>query len=154
MNDAALPRRVAFDDRFLERSYAWLSDPEIARLTMTEAVTERSQHEWWAGLAGRADYAVWGIEYDGVPVGAMGIKHIGERDGAEYFMYIGDPAYWGRGIAGWAFREICAEVRSRGLATVFGIIGKHNERSLAVHVREGFRVAGETDDAWLVEYAV
>jgi RimJ/RimL family protein N-acetyltransferase len=148
------PRRVPFEEQYLHLSYEWLNDPEMARLTMTAAVTPEAQREWWAGLPHRSDYAVWGIEYDGVPVGVMGVKHIGVNDGAEYFMYIGDRAYWGRGIAAWAFREVVAEVRSRGLSKLYGVIGKHNARSLAVHVREGFRVTGETDVEWLVSYDV
>ncbi len=146
------PRRVPFEERYLELSYGWLTDPDLARLTMTNAVTPEAQRDWWRELPHRDDYAVWGIEYDGVPVGVMGIKHIGVNDGAEYFMYIGDRAYWGRGIATWAFAEVVAEVRARGLRYLYGVIGKHNERSLAVHTREGFAVTGETATEWLVTY--
>lgn len=143
-------RRVAFDETFLDRSLVWLADPETARLTMTEPVTPESQHRWYDDLAGRTDYAVWGIAEDGVPIGAMGLKHIGDRDGAEYFMYIGERDRRGRGVATWAFAEICAEVRSRGLSYLYGVIGKHNEHSLAVHVRQGLVVVGETDTEWLL----
>lgn len=145
-------RRVPFDDEFLRLSFGWLTDDEMQNLTMSPAVTPESQRAWWESLADRPDYAVWGIEYDGVPVGAMGIKRIGEDDGAEYFMYLGERSYWGRGIASWAFAEICDEVRSRGLRKLYGRIGKHNDRSLAVHLREGFEVVGEDGPVWLVAY--
>lgn len=145
-------RRVPFDEEFLRLSYGWLTDEAMRSLTMSPPVTPEAQAAWWAALPQRPDYAVWGIEYDGAPVGAMGVKRIGEDGGAEYFMYIGDRSYWGRGIASWAFAEICAEVRSRGLGTLYGRIGKHNDRSLAVHLREGFRIVGEDGDVWLVAY--
>lgn len=146
--------RVPFDEEFLERSYEWLRDPEIARLTRTPSVDAASQRRWWEGLPGRTDYAVWGIRYDGVPVGAMGLKRIGVGGGAEYFMYIGDRAYWGRGIAQWAFGEIVEEVRSRGLRYVYGVTGKDNPRSLAVNFRNGFRVVEDREDDVLLAYDV
>jgi RimJ/RimL family protein N-acetyltransferase len=142
---------VPFDEVFLERSYEWLTDPEMARLTMTRAVTREAQNAWYAALPGRTDYAVWGVTYDGAPVGVMGLKNV-TADAAEYFLYVGDPAYWGRGIAAWAFREICTVARSRGLTSLWGLIGKHNERSLGVHTREGFAVVGETETEYRVEY--
>jgi RimJ/RimL family protein N-acetyltransferase len=146
------PRRVPFDETYLDRSYDWLTDPELARLTMSGAVTREGQRRWYDGLSGRDDYAVWGVEYDGVPVGVMGLKHLGEDDGGEYFFYVGDRSYWGRGIAAWAFREICAVARERGLAYLWGMVGKHNERSLGVHTREGFVVVGETETEYRLEY--
>ncbi len=146
------PARVPFDEVFLAKSYDWLTDPEIARLTMVGSVNREGQRAWYDGLATRIDYVVWGIAYDGVPVGVMGLKHLGDDDGGEYFCYVGDTAYWGRGIAAWAFREICAVARARGLRYLWGLIGKHNDRSLGVHQREGFVVVGETPTEYRVEY--
>ena len=145
-------RRMPFDETYLDASYEWLRDPGMSRLLMSQAVTREQQREWYDGLAGRTDYAIWGVEYDGVPVGVMGLKHLGEDDGGEYFFYIGDRSYWGRGIASWAFSEICDAARERGLAYIWGLIGKHNDRSLAVHTREGMKVVAETETEYRVEY--
>ncbi len=144
------PRRVPFDDTFRELSLAWLADSEMARLTRVGEVDPVSQADWFAGLADRVDYAIWGISFDGVPVGALGLKHIGIDEGAEYFMYIGDPAYWGRGIAQWAFDEIYAESRQRGLRYIYGIVGKDNPRSLHVDLRHGFQIREEREDEWFI----
>jgi RimJ/RimL family protein N-acetyltransferase len=144
--------RVPLDESWLPLTARWLSDPEVARLTMAAPVTPDGQRAWFESLAGRTDYAIWGMVHDGVPVGVMGIKRIGADDGAEYFLYIGERDHWGRGIGAWAFGEVVDEVRSRGLRKVFGVIGKHNDRSLAVHLGLGFEVTGETDVAWLVTY--
>lgn len=144
-------RRVPFDETYLDASYGWLQDPEMARLTMSPAMTREQQRAWYDGLAGRADYAIWGIEYDGAPVGVMGLKHLDRDDGgAEYFMYLGEQSVWGKGIARWATDEILAEARSRGLTYVYGLVGKHNDRSLSVHTHLGFVVEGEEDGKWLV----
>ncbi|HWL35792.1 MAG TPA: GNAT family N-acetyltransferase [Frankiaceae bacterium] len=144
-------RRVPFDETYLDASYAWLQDPEMARLTMSAAMTREQQKAWYDTLAGRTDYAIWGIEYDGAPVGVMGLKHLDSDDGgAEYFMYLGDTSVWGKGIARWATDEILAEARSRGLTYVYGLVGKHNERSLSVHTHLGFEIDGERDGKWLL----
>jgi RimJ/RimL family protein N-acetyltransferase len=146
---------VPFDETYLDASYDWLHDPELARLTMAAEVTREAQREWYDGLAGRTDYAIWGIEHDGRPAGVMGLKHIGESDdGAEYFMYLGDRALWGRGIARWATAEILAVARERGLTYVWGLVGKHNDRSLAVHTHLGFEIVGEQDGVWRLEHQV
>lgn len=144
-------RRVPFDETYLNASYEWLQDPEMARLTMSAAMTREQQRAWYDTLAGRTDYAIWGIEHDGVPVGVMGLKHLGSDDGgAEYFMYLGDQSVWGKGIARWATDEILAEARSRGLTYVYGLVGKHNDRSLSVHTHLGFEIDGERDGKWLL----
>lgn len=144
-------RRVPFDETYLDASYEWLQDPEMARLTMSPATTREQQRAWYDSLADRSDYAIWGIEHDGRPVGVMGLKHLDADDGgAEYFMYLGDTSVWGQGIARWATAEILAEGRARGLTYVYGLVGKHNDRSLAVHTHLGFAIEGERDGKWLL----
>ena len=144
-------RRVPFDETYLDASYEWLQDPEMARLTMSPATTREQQRAWYDGLADRTDYAIWGIEHDGRPVGVMGLKHLDADDGgAEYFMYLGDTSVWGQGIARWATGEILGEARARGLTYVYGLVGKHNERSLSVHTHLGFTVEGERDGRLLL----
>jgi RimJ/RimL family protein N-acetyltransferase len=145
-------RRVPYDERFLALSYEWLQDPEIRRLIDAPAVTREGQQAWYDSLPGRTDYAVWGIEYDGVPVGVLGLKRIGEDDGAEYFIYIGERAYWGRGIAAWGLADVAEEARRRGLRFLYGRILKVNERSLGVHLSNGFEHLREEDDVWWVAY--
>ena len=149
-----VPVRVPFDEEFLELSYGWLRDPEIARLTRVPGFDREAQRTWWRGLPDRTDYAVWGIAYNGVPVGALGLKDIGVAEGGEYFMYIGDPAYWGCGISAWAFDEIVGVARDLGLRYVYGITGKDNPRALHVNFRHGFRVVEERESDFFLVYEV
>ena len=65
-------------------------------------------------------------------------------------MYLGERDYWGRGVGQWATAEIVAEAARRDLRWVYGRIGKHNDRSLAVHQRLGFRILRDDGDTyWL-----
>jgi RimJ/RimL family protein N-acetyltransferase len=141
-------RRVTFDESYLDCSYQWLSDPVIAELIMSAPVSREAQRAWWNRLPDRDDYAIWGIECDGLPVGVMGLKDIGVDDGAEYFIYIGERDFWGRGLAAWGVEEVAEEIRTRGYARVYGRIGKHNERSLAAHTRLGFEIVRDDGDTW------
>lgn len=147
-------RRVAFDETFRDLSYDWLHDPELRRLTMAAEFGRDAQLAWYESLGGRHDYAVWGIEHDGEPVGVMGLKAAGEPDGWEYFMYLGRRESWGRGIAKWALAEIASVARARGDARVYGRISKANERSFGVHTGYGFHVVRDDGDAWWVAYDV
>src|SRR5215216_5040855 len=72
---------VPFDERFLERSSRWLRDEEIRHLTLTPSFTRDQQLAWYASLAERSDYLIWGIEYGGEPVGAFGLKGLDGMSG-------------------------------------------------------------------------
>jgi RimJ/RimL family protein N-acetyltransferase len=144
---------VPFDETYRDASYDWLQDPEMRRLTMSTAMTREQQAEWYAGLTDRTDYMVWGVEYDGRPAGVMGLKHLDAGDGgAEYFLYVGDRALWGQGIARWATDEIVAEGRRLGRTYLYGLVGTHNDRSRDVHEHLGFKVVGEQDGRWRMVY--
>ena len=148
-------RRVAFDETYLDASYEWLRDPELAWLTMVGTQTREQQRAWFEGLPDRTDYVIWGIEHDGRPVGVMGLKHLDAGDGgAEYFMYLGEKEMWGKGIGRWATGEILDVARSLGLTHVWGLIGKHNDRSLTVHTHLGFTVDGDAGESWRVVHPV
>jgi RimJ/RimL family protein N-acetyltransferase len=113
MVTSSAPVQVRYDERLLERSWAWLQDPEIKRLTDTPDFTRAAQRSWFESLAGRTDYFVWGIEVDGAPIGAFGIKHV-TQDDAEYWGYLGERSHWGRGIGQWMLERACGEARSTG----------------------------------------
>ena len=72
-----------FDERFLEKSWQWLRDPEVKRLTMTPDFTRDQQLSWFRGLPAKKDYLIWGLLCDEIPIGAMGLKNVTETE-AEY----------------------------------------------------------------------
>ena len=88
---------VPFTRDYLERSWTWLNDPEVKRLTMTPDFSRAEQAAFFDSLPGRSDYRIWGVASEaGAPIGAAGIKHIDGTSG-EVFLYIGEPACWGSG---------------------------------------------------------
>jgi RimJ/RimL family protein N-acetyltransferase len=142
----ATPRLVAFDETYRDRSFDWLTDPELARLTRTPPPSRDDQHAWFAGLAGRTDYVVWGIECGGQPAGACGLRHLGAGGGAESFLYLGERRFWGRGVGGWVLDALAAEAVGRGLSSLTAVVGADNKRSLTVHRRHGYAVEREDSD--------
>ena len=143
--------RVPFDDTYRERSAIWLQDAELVALIRAPSPFDPvAQDHWFRGLTARTDYAIWGLACDGEPIGAIGIKHIGTDDGAEYFMYIGERSHWRLGIGRWALLEIQAEIGSRGLTWVFGRIAQHNLRSRQAHFTLGLRPLREDGDDTVV----
>lgn len=89
---------VSFDLLYFTKSKIWLSDPVISSLTDSGKLPDDVVREkWFENLKNRADYLIWGLEYKKVPIGVCGIKNINDGIG-EYWGYIGEKEYWGRGI--------------------------------------------------------
>ena len=126
-----------FDRTSLELSFLWLNDPEIRFLTDTPIVTREAQEAWFACLPTRNDYAVWGVLADGKPIGVCGIKHI-DKGGGEYFGYIGEKAYWGRGFGRQMIALTEEKARERGIKWLYLTVLNTNERALALYRKCGY----------------
>jgi RimJ/RimL family protein N-acetyltransferase len=140
---AIVPVRLLFgrfDERFLERSWEWLSDPEIKRLTMTPDFTREEQLRWFERLPEMPDYRIWGISYDTVPIGALGLKHITQHE-AEYWGYIGERSYWNAGLGGEMMRFIFARARELKLGRVYLNVHSDNARAVQLYTNVGFKIA-------------
>jgi RimJ/RimL family protein N-acetyltransferase len=130
---------VRFDERFLEASSKWLQDDEIRRLTLSSHFSKERQLAWYAGLAERADYLIWGIEHSGEPIGVFGLKNLDGRS-AEYWGYIGNKAYWGRGIGRWMIKKAIYYARNRGLTRLYLKVSRENTRAVRLYLGAGFIV--------------
>jgi RimJ/RimL family protein N-acetyltransferase len=128
---------VDYDDEFLECSKVWLRDPETARLTRTPPFTDAAQSEWFAGLAGRSDYLIWGVRLAGRPVGAFGLKHV-DSERAEYWGYLGEKDLWGKGLGANLVIGGLAAAAERGLREVYLNVGEDNPRARRLYERLGF----------------
>lgn len=109
---------VEFDRNFLESSWKWLTDDEIRILTGTPFMTKRQQEDWFLLLPFQVDYYIWGVKYNGIPIGACGIKHK-TFDKGEYWGYIGEKKYWGRGIGKKMLQYIEQRARIMNLTTLY-----------------------------------
>ena len=128
---------VPYSRDFLTKSWEWLNDPEIKALTLTPDFSREQQEIFYASLALRTDYLVWGVALDGQPIGACGLKHI-TKDEAEYWGYIGEKQYWGRGL-GRQMIEHCEEIaRTRGCKVLYLHVGVDNARARRLYARDGF----------------
>ena len=144
MNIVSTPSQVRYDERLLERSWHWLNDPEIKRLTDTPDFTSEEQRSWFESLAARTDYFIWGIEIDGTPIGAFGLKHV-TPESAEYWGYVGDRSRWGRGVGQWMLARACDEARRLGLRRLHLRVLRDNARAISAYRRFGFRTDSESE---------
>lgn len=143
--ERAAPSAVEYDRRFLERSWHWLQeDPEIRTLTLTPTFSREAQEAWFAALPGRPDYVIWGVEFAGVPIGAFGIKNI-EGGTGEYWGYLGERTYWGRGFGKWMVGEAVRRGRGLGLASLYLRVSHGNGRAIALYAGQGFERTGEDE---------
>jgi RimJ/RimL family protein N-acetyltransferase len=136
-------------------------DPEVVRhwpYTPDDAELE-SQLYWLIDRYAVAGWGGWRAELrDGTFVGRIGLnaRRIDGIDEVEVG-YIIRRAFWGRGLAtegaaaciDWAFRRLGAE-------RVISLIVPENERSIAVALRNGLKLNGETTHAGMLHriYAV
>ena len=94
---------VDFDKTFFDLSKEWLSDSETNALTAAgEMPSDEQRLLWFDSLPQRSDYLIWGVQYEGKPIGACGLKYVTQNN-AEYWGYIGEKALWGKGLGGGIF---------------------------------------------------
>lgn len=137
---------VPFDRTYLDLSWSWLQDEETKRLTMTPEFTREDQLRFFDSLPGRSDYRVWGVSVDGVePIGAAGLKHIAGGT-AEYWGYIGNKDWWGRGLGRQLVQAVEREASQLDLGVLTLSVTKENQRAIRLYQRAGYRPLNETQD--------
>ena len=129
---------VDYDEIFLSLSWKWLTDPEIKYLTCTSVMTKEEQRRWFLSLNNRKDYFIKGILMDGMPVGVCGLKHIDSVAG-EYWGYIGEREWWGKGIGKQMLFYIEQYARSLGLRRVYLHVLKDNTRACKLYINCGYK---------------
>ncbi len=77
--DRGIINAVSYDRRFLDLSWQWLNDPDVRKLARVSAFSKDDQIRFFESLPLRQDYRLWGTEFDGVPVGAFGLRHMKDR---------------------------------------------------------------------------
>ena len=142
-------RAVSFDERFLEISWTWLNDEEIRRLTMTPVFTKEQQRVWFAGLRERTDYVIWGVEMDGKPIGAFGLKNLNDTTG-EYWGYIGDKDHWGQGIGRWMVNDAIKRAGALGLKHLWLRVLSNNLRAIHLYLGCGYTMGACEADTVLM----
>lgn len=140
-------RFVSFDDDFLEKSWHWLHDPEIKRLTMTPDFTREQQLRWFAQLQDKSDYRIWGLIYKDKPVGAVGLKYITSNE-AEYWGYIGERSYWGCGLGKKMMRFAIEEASKMQIRELYLKVHCENSRAISLYTKAGFATEDKNGDVY------
>lgn len=132
---------VEYSKNFFDYSKEWLADREIKWLTVTPDIDDETREKWFRELKDRTDYYIWGIAVDKIPVGAVGIKHIDyENKTGEYWGYIGNKEYWGRGIGKKMVEHMCEEAKKLGLDTLSLKVAEYNHRAIHLYSKQGFEM--------------
>lgn len=143
---------VKYDDTFFALSKQWLTDPEIKLLTMTPELDEAARIAWYNTLEQRDDYYIRGILADGIPIGAVGIKHINRAAGTgEYWGYIGEKAYIGRGIGKKMMSAMYDAAHVLGLNKLILKVADYNMRAYRLYQKQGFVETLREDNVIVME---
>lgn len=75
-----------YDVKYLKESWRWLNDPQIKSLTDTADFTEEQQKKWFESIDETPTYKIWGVSFNGIPIGVFGIKNINYLErGAQFW---------------------------------------------------------------------
>lgn len=124
----------------LDKSWFWLNDPEIRELTMTPHFTKEQQQQFFQSLPSCSGYNVWGVALNGYGViGAAGLKN--QRGSmAEYWGYIGERQFWGKGLGRYLVAAVEQKARELGFSELDLKVSVSNDRAIALYVKTGFVV--------------
>src|SRR5438270_6926446 len=133
--------------RHLERTLAWVNDPELMRLLdRASQVTEAEHEAWFAGLKDRSDCAYFAIETneDNKHIGNIWLWEIDRRhQRAEIRVMIGEKARVDHGLGTEAIRLISDYAFQRfGLHKVYAYVLSLNPRARVAFEKAGFEVEG------------
>lgn len=139
---------VPYDQTFLEKSWEWLNKPLIKKLTDTPDFTKEDQKKWFDSLPDKADYFIRGVCFKSRPVGVVGLKKITQTD-AEYWGYIGEINFWGRGIGGEMMAFAIETAKQRKLEKLYLTVLKENTRAIHLYQKFNFKIQNQQNDRLL-----
>jgi len=141
-----------FTENILNHSFEWLHDPEIKFLTKTPDITKEQQLIWFKSLKDRKDYLVKAINVIDEPVGVVGLKKICTLEKkAEYFGYIGNKAYWGKGIGDWMLNKALELAIAQDLEKVYLNVIIENYKAINLYFKTGFKIVSYNESCYLME---
>lgn len=135
---------VEFDEAFLALSAKWLNDEEVKRLTNTPDFTKDSQEKWFNGLKNKSDYFIWGILAEATLIGVCGLKNVTNVD-CEYWGYIGEKSYWGKGIGLIVMKALEENAIQIGLKSIWLQVIKSNKRAYNLYAKAGYEIECESE---------
>ncbi|WP_367399294.1 GNAT family N-acetyltransferase [Chryseobacterium sp. S0630] len=138
---------VEYTPEILSKSWDWLNEPEIKHLTSTPDFSKDDQQKWFSSLNQNPTYWVKGIRYNNNIIGVAGLKNINIDEGsAEYFGYIGEKEYWGKGLSAEIFKHIFKFAKEKlNLKSLYLKVITENTRAIKAYENAGFVKQNSTD---------
>jgi len=137
---------VKFSKNNLEKSREWLNDKEISRLfnRVYKPLTPAAQKKWYAEVIKDKSQLIFAIVVDGVYVGNVGLKNIDFLNKkCEYYIFIGDKNYWGRGIGSAGTKQLLSYVKKNlKLHKIYLQVDKNNAPARKLYLKIGFKEEG------------
>ena len=130
-----------------QRYADWLNDPEVSRFMETRwsVHTPGSITDYILSLRNSWLFA---IIADNIHIGNIKLGNFSHHhQRADVSLLIGDKAYWGRGGATHAIKEVVEIAKARGLRKLEAGIYAPNLGSLAAFLKAGFKIEGWRDSA-------
>ncbi|WP_154855352.1 GNAT family N-acetyltransferase [Cyclobacterium xiamenense] len=135
---------VTFDNFFFGLSFFWLEDAELSKLIDLSDFSLETHEKWFASLKTKDDYKVWGILLNNEPIGVCGLKNICNGQ-AEYWGYIGEKKYWGKGVGKLILGSIERTAKNFGINILNLKVNKRNVRAVKLYYNCYFKLKQETD---------
>lgn len=145
-------RPIKFSD--LDHFYRWINDDEVIRYSLTKFHTIKSKDQitdWFLSMISNSNSFTIGIEnLQGNLIGHVGISGINNVDkNGEYFIFIGDKNYWGKGIASQATKDMVRlGFEKLDLHRIFLTASSNNKGALRAYKKAGFIEEGEMREAF------
>ena len=134
-------RIVHYSRNFLDLSWNWLNDPEIKQLTGTPDFTKKQQEDFFLSLP-KENYLVWGVMYENTAIGVVGLKNINGQS-AEYFGYIGEKDFWGRGLFSYILKLIVEQCIKIKISYIYLRVCVDNHMAIKAYKKNGFEIEPE-----------
>ncbi len=127
--------------------HRWFNDERVTAdlVGRREGFTEEDARGWAEGAMDTRRDRKWAIVLDGAaqPVGFVALFGLARETGPELAVLVGDPAAWGKGVAGEAERQAClAAFREHGAHRIHAEIPATNVPAQHVVTRLGFKREG------------
>ncbi len=141
----------------LDSTRAWANDMEMSyEMLRALPVGEYDQEQWYERLCrdpSRMVFAVRTKEDDPVHIGNSGFYHIDYlHRRAEFWMLLGNKAYWGKGIGKDVLRCMLRfGFLSLNLNRIYLHVRKGNERAIRIYEGENFTLEGILNEHYFIE---
>jgi RimJ/RimL family protein N-acetyltransferase len=135
---------VEYTHDFLLLSNKWLNDTQIKQLTNSITFTPAQQIQWFNELPNKANYLIWGITLNAEKVGACGLKKVNNID-AEYWGYIGEKKYWGKGYGSEILKIIEKKATQLHLKSIWLTVMLSNTNAIKLYTKNGFMLENKEE---------